>query len=53
MCPSTAEPGSRAVVQRIEQGTGAPGLRQLWRIASVLGVPVHALLTAQDDPPTG
>jgi transcriptional regulator with XRE-family HTH domain len=35
---------SRAVVQRIEHGTGSPGLRQLWQIAVALGADPADLL---------
>jgi transcriptional regulator with XRE-family HTH domain len=35
---------SRAFVQRVEQGLGTPGLRQLWQLSRSLGVRLGDLL---------
>ena len=39
---------SRAVIQRIEQGVGSPGLRQLWQLAGALGLRPDDLMRTDD-----
>jgi transcriptional regulator with XRE-family HTH domain len=43
---------SRAMLSQVELGYSAPTINVIWRIASALGVPFSALLTAPDAPTT-